>query len=148
MGHALDSAFAKFDAALKHFETLTAEATAFLTREDKPYAESMHFNAGENYVSVVAEIREQPPLRFGTIIGDVVHNLASALDHAMFELARLRTEREIEQTSFPLYGSIRDYRRFRQRRSCWLRHLTVADRTLIQRFQPYRGDDFAFASFR
>jgi len=38
--------------------------------------------------TTVAEVYE-PPLRFATIIGDVVHNLRSSLDHLVFELAFL-----------------------------------------------------------
>lgn len=142
--HPLDDAFAKFDAAHEHFETLITEAREFLAGDEKPYSESLELNQRDSYISVIAHFKEHPSLRFSTRVGDVVHNLASALDNAMFALAELRTGREIEQTSFPLYGDIRDYRRFRQKRSCWLRHLTVADRALIQRCQPYRGGDFAF----
>jgi hypothetical protein len=144
MAHPLDDAFAKFDAAHKHFETLIAETRDFLGGEEKPYSESLELNERERYISVVTHIKRYPSLRFSTRVGDIVHNLASSLDNAMFALAELRAGREIEQTSFPMYGGIRDYRRFRARRNCWLRHLTTADRALIQRCQPYRGGDFAF----
>jgi hypothetical protein len=144
MTHPLDGAFAKFDAALAHFDTLHTETNAYLGEPDKPYDLFMEFNDRENYFSLVGKVLRDPPLRISTLIGDVVHNLASSLDNAMFELAKLRTGREIALSSFPKYGDIRDFRRWRRRRDCWMRDLTAYDRTLIQRFQPYRGGDFAF----
>jgi hypothetical protein len=144
MAHPLEGAFAKFDAALEHFETLTDEADAFLHREDKPYDLTMEFDERESCFTLIGHVFELPPLRLSTRIGDVVHNLACALDHAMFELGRFRAGREIDRTFFPIFGDVRGYRKFRRRRNSFMRHLTVRERTLVNRVQPYRGGDFAF----
>jgi len=138
----MDGPRAKLDAAEDHFKTLDEHIGAFLRSE--PYDVTIEFDDREGYrFVVVAHVHETPPLKISTLIGDVVHNLASALDHTAYELARMRSGRPVEMTSFPIYADIRDYRKFRRRRNCWLRCLTIKDRAYLQRLQPYRGGDLA-----
>lgn len=52
------------------------------------------------------EIRGQPPLYLGTIVGDVLHNLRSALDSIVWDLSAdaipTLTENERQRISFPI----------------------------------------------
>lgn len=139
MAHPLQAAWAKRDAAHEHLETLKLEVQTFL--DSNPYATRVEFDDRQGRFSLICDVLTEPPVKFSTRVGDVVHNLASALDCTAHELAKLRAGREIEMTSFPMFGDVRDYRRFRRSRDCWMRHLTIRDRAYFQRLQPYRARD-------
>jgi hypothetical protein len=65
--------------------------------------------------------KPSPPPRIGAIVGDVVHNLRSALDVAAWRLAIVHDEaaarKERNQVSFPLTGCGEESRRRTERSS-------------------------------
>src|SRR6478672_4813867 len=81
-------AWRKVARAEKHRAELAVEVQAFLAR--KPFASRHAKEPGECGATVhhvYAVVREQPPAGWSPIIGDVVHNLRSALDHALWASA-------------------------------------------------------------
>jgi hypothetical protein len=93
--HPLAGCEAKFWRAHEHFDALQSEITAeFASGETHLMTTRGEFKPTPDhedvflYVISVGEVF-QPSLRYATIIGDIVHNLRSALDHLIFELAFL-----------------------------------------------------------
>lgn len=49
---------------------------------------------------------EPPPLGWGVLVGEVVHNLRSALDNLLWQLVISRGKRPSTQTQFPIYEHV------------------------------------------
>jgi hypothetical protein len=82
----LRSSHLKIERAKKHLLEFEAERDAFLST--KPYKVSARFNSEQDLTEyVVGELPEIPD-SVSVIVGDVVHNLRSSLDHLASELVR------------------------------------------------------------
>src|SRR5262249_7530522 len=55
----------------------------------RPYVPAINFNSQTKVVTVSVQTRDVPPLLWGIRIGEIVHNLRSALDHIVWELVIL-----------------------------------------------------------
>jgi hypothetical protein len=79
-----------------------------------------------------------PPTRIGAIVGDVVHNLRSALDVAGWQLAIANDEAAARkgrnQVSFPLTGCAEEFKRPHRA----LKFFSEPAREVIERLQPYQ----------
>lgn len=99
----LREARAKVLRGVEHLEAFKAAHAAFI--ETQPYAIVVKFEPEAGYVARV-EVKEEPPLRLSTIIGDVVHNFRSALDLTAWQLAlrhsRTQARKNQSRISFPL----------------------------------------------
>ncbi len=100
--HPLAGCEEKLWRAQEHFELLQEEIArlgkvqlATFRTEPKPDT--------ENTLWTVVDSITQPDLRLATILGDVIHNLRSSLDHLVFELAFLgvRGKKIPDKTAFP-----------------------------------------------
>jgi len=69
-------------------------------------------------------------------VGDVVHNLRSALDHLAFQLARGEslTPEQQRKVQFPIFDCEKDFRR-----KCYLGDIAPEHRKIIEKLQPYHG---------
>src|SRR5260221_9057812 len=70
-------------------DELYAEILAFLN--EKPYIPAAEFSASKREVTARAVIRGTPNPMWGVRIGEIVHNLRSALDHITRDLVILNT---------------------------------------------------------
>jgi hypothetical protein len=136
MAHALDGVWLKCQRARDHLNTLQAEFDAF--GRDAYTFQHVVAREGREHVYRVNRLRHSPP-EWGPIIGDCVHNAASALDQLAYQLAILRTgrlpSRIARDVHFPIYPSSREF---------WvnLRKLEGMGPDLvapIERLQPYHG---------
>jgi hypothetical protein len=79
-----------------------------------------------------------PPTRIGAIVGDVVHNLRSALDVAAWQLAIANDEaaarKKRNQVSFPLTGCAEEFKKPHRA----LKFFSEPAREVIERLQPYQ----------
>lgn len=75
----------KLERASEHLKTLDAEVVEFLEGEPYRTIETIEPETGDYVLS--GEILRPPPAHLGPIIGDIVHNLRSALDHLAYQLA-------------------------------------------------------------
>jgi hypothetical protein len=101
--HPLAGCQAKLWRAHENFELLQEQIKTWTEKvegatfrpESKPHTKDTLWTCVDTVV--------EPPLYIATTIGDVVHNLRSALDHLVFELAflGLRGKRIPERTAFP-----------------------------------------------
>jgi hypothetical protein len=101
--HPLAGCEQKLWRAHEHFEVLQREVRT-LKRELKPatFRTEKKPDTKDTFRTVVDEVNA-PPLRLALIVGDIVHNLRSALDHLVFELAflGLRGKKIPDRTAFP-----------------------------------------------
>jgi hypothetical protein len=102
----LESVRQKLLRADEHHAELAAEVQAFV--EGPPYLITESFD-GDVHV-MVAEVVQHPPMRLSVILGDLLYNLRSALDHLAWQFALATTERPDWRTAFPIYDSPREFK--------------------------------------
>ena len=147
LDHPLAGCEAKFWRAYEHFNALqetilgefrSGERQSFSTGgEFKPYSEDEGL-----YVISVSDVFV-PSLSYATAIGDIVHNLRSALDHLVFELAflGLRGQSFPEKVAYPA-STTRANWKGRHVQGTMLKGVLQKHRTMIYRTQPcYRKKD-------
>jgi hypothetical protein len=103
----LDEPREKVERARGHLAELNREITAFLRQ--RPYAATLTFEPRSGLHTACVQRVEGPPLKLGTIAGDLVHNLRSALDVLANQLVIANGGRPTERTKFPI---ARDRSRF------------------------------------
>jgi hypothetical protein len=102
--HPLAGAAEKLWRAQDHLELLVAEVKNLGAGEVKPATFRAEFKPDrQDLVWTFVETVTPPPLRLAVLIGDVVHNLRSSLDHLVFELSFLGTGGKVPsvQSAFP-----------------------------------------------
>lgn len=107
MSHPLDGVRAKVERAKEHFEYLAVRVDEFLAMEPYGYTVAADPRTGDNVV--VATVKDRPPLVWGVIIGDVVHNLRSSLDHLVYQLIVLNGDTPDRRSEFPIFSSVKEY---------------------------------------
>jgi hypothetical protein len=126
--------WAKHERAMEHYATLAVESEAYL-RQVQFSAEVATTPEGGAEPQFYAE--PQPPPRLGTIVGDVVHNLRSALDVAAWQLAIDHDEAKARgdqlRIQFPL---TRNAEKFKKHKA--LPFFSEDARLLLERLQPYQ----------
>jgi hypothetical protein len=145
MQASLDSSWAKIERAKEHRDVLDAYiAKTFSLKRNCPHV-GIKFqpDSGEHvlFVNQMPDLR-LPLLRCGAIIGDVCHNLRSALDHLAFQLAHrnkggsVTNERRIQ---FPIEDNPATFkgRCTDPGRRGWIADLHPDDQAIIERFQVY-----------
>lgn len=86
----------------------------------------------------IAKIEVPPPLRWGAIIGDCVHNLRSSLDTLMWQLVLLRRGRPLRRTQFPIFERRAAYR---ARAPTMIDGVSRRDRGTLERLQPFTSHE-------
>ena len=125
---------AKISRADECANNLSAEINRFLTSDPTPYAisKALQENATE-YVFHV-ELRRQVPDRFAVLAGEVVHHLASSLDH-LFAALVVRAGNTIERHHyFPICTSTEAFRRACEQGA--MDDISPAAQRLIESVQP------------
>jgi hypothetical protein len=78
-----------------------------------PHAVGIQFQPQWKHIIVESErIKPRQKLEWGIIIGDVVHQLRTVLDHVIYGLAtrtQMPTERELRQLNFPICKDANDF---------------------------------------
>jgi hypothetical protein len=148
MTHVLDGCFEKVKRAGEHIATFRAEADPADPEHPLAFEAEAHFHiepGGESWFITTCAEAPIIPARWGILIGDVAHNLRSALDHLAWQLAlhHRRGQRPSKSTKFPICTDP----------GCWidkntknaLTHLHTDHRTIIERHQPYKRGNKAKA---
>lgn len=132
----LSGVLLKLDRAEAHVHTVREQIVAFRERQPAPFGFRSERTPGPgNSVEYVlyAVVRELPPRELAPIIGDAIHNMRSALDHLVYELAPPKA-RKRGRTQFPIFT---DECQFKVRGIPMIAGILGAERTLIERVQPY-----------
>lgn len=141
--------WAKIDRAGEHLDALTSEIAAFVdTQTDSLIGEA---NSSRTQYRFVLRFSNEPPMqRWALLVGDVIHNLRSALDHLAWQLGVLRGVEPHARTEFPIF---KERGRFRKvdnngrpsRASGWdkISSLKPIHRAIIEAQQPYHAGEQA-----
>src|SRR5438132_4480841 len=98
--HPLEGSRLKWERAKQHLEALDAEIGPWPRR--KPYRVRPESNAEKTEAILRVDLLDVPPLEWGVVVGDIVHNWRSALDHLAWQLASLSSSPP-KQTEFPIF---------------------------------------------
>jgi hypothetical protein len=114
---------------------LKAEVDAFF--HGKAYKLTPKFEPEELAAYMVVEGKEIPPM-WSVIIGEIIHDLRSALDHLVWELVIKDTGAQPNgtKTQFPIFETKAGYESERGEKLC-LRGVGTTARALIQSAQPF-----------
>lgn len=145
---------AKVTRAWEHLRQLEAEVGAFMAS----------FEQGKTY-DVVTEIQDEPrkeirrlrvltPIpaeRWGVLVGDVVHNARSALEHLIEIATVVHYGSPLPRTEFPVFTDAVAFARTKRNGEpapgsgvFAIRGVSPQVRTVVERLQPYqRGNDYA-----
>jgi hypothetical protein len=105
MENPLSGAKLKFARARQQIKSLDNEIRAFL--KTRPYVPIFNFDKNARDLTVRVKIERYPPPMWGIYIGEIAHNLRSALDHIVWQIVALNTGREprTKQNQFPIFES-------------------------------------------
>ena len=146
----LDSTYGKMRQASKHLRSLKEELRIFLERE--PVTLTSHRNRERTEEWWITNFREPIPEVVPLLIGDIAHNLRTALDHLVYALALLKG-RPHSSTQFPITKSREKfYEKLKQPKRAArpfspssgmskITGLTPVAQALIEQAQPYHGGD-------
>jgi hypothetical protein len=132
----LDGAVAKLDWANHHLDQLYEGIGAFFDKE--PY--DIFFHTDNNgWRGGRLWIKERPPDELGLILGDAIHNVRGALDHAIYAIGTEPNER----SEFPIHSDERQYTGTDEAHPVSRRDLALAKvprefHAVVDAAQPYR----------
>jgi hypothetical protein len=131
-----DSARLKIRRAREHIRSFNEHGQRF--RDTSPYHVTRAVErSGREHVYRV-EIVEDPPRVLGAIVGDVVHNLRSALDSIVFDLSLAGnpdlSERQRRDVGFPIATEETSFRKTKK----MLRFLSPDQQAAVEGVQPFR----------
>ncbi len=132
----LEDSWSKLARGIEHLETLARECDEYL-RAGPAFTAKVLYDPEAGTLEPQFSANPPPPRRIGTIVGDVAHNLRSALDVAAWQLAIARDEDAARKRrhliTFPLAERPA---RFEDHRA--LPFFTESARLVIERLQPYQ----------
>ena len=138
MSHPLDGCSAKLDRAAEHLFALQVAAVRYL--DPSPWNLLGEILRNPDRYVVTVGVKKDPPLRLGTIFGDLMHNLRSSLDYLVYQLVRLNGHDPDERTAFPIFGDP-PRRTFANASEDALRGVADEPKALIEELQPYNRTD-------
>jgi hypothetical protein len=91
----------KAERAGVHLKEFEAMADNFINEHSHIYSRKLNPQNLDNYIYEFPPY-PPPPMDLAVVLGDVTHNLRSALDHIAWQLALLHTAEPIPATAFPI----------------------------------------------
>jgi hypothetical protein len=123
----------KVERAKDHVRELDRRVGEFMQR--KPYTTAVNREQVTGHHVICALVNEQPPAWWGTIAGDAVQNLRSALDLTVYQLVLASGGTPSASTGFPIAETPDEYAEISAGR---LAGLGVEVQELVHRLRPYR----------
>src|ERR1035438_395474 len=137
MPFTLEDSWTKLARGKEHLETLARECDEYLEAGPAFTAEVL-YDPEAGTLEPQFSANPPPPRRIGTIVGDVAHNLRSALDVAAWQLAIATDQaaalKQRNLVTFPLTRTPKDFSKHRA-----LPLFSESARDVIERLQPYRN---------
>ncbi len=124
----------KVERAKEHIMDLDAKVRAFLERRPYEPITQEDPQTGERIWRVQARV--QPDIRWGCIAGDAIHNLRSALDVLVYQLAFAKTSKHDASIKFPISESAKY---FETRDLPKVQAAGAATVKLLKKIKPYKG---------
>lgn len=123
----------KIDQAKRHLKNLEIEVRSYLSRNPIVVVSDEEPSSGD--VVYTLRIMEKVPEHWGAIIGDVIHNLRSALDHLACELVVANGQAVTRNTVFPISE---DVHKFRAHALKALNGVSKIAYSTVERLKPYK----------
>jgi hypothetical protein len=133
MSHPLNGCLLKLDRASVHLAAL-GTAIGDVAGGAPDYLPGRLETPGGRYLFRTVRGR-LVPLVLSALAGDVVHNLAAALDYMTWELAVAHTGEGDSRTAFPIFEKRAEYQQYAKRK---IEHLHADARAEIERVQPFQ----------
>lgn len=99
--HPLEGARLKDRRAYEQLQALQLAVKAFLERQ--PYAAYVEIDAEDGQINFGIDVREKPDPMWGVLIGEIVHDFHSALDHVAWQLVIRDGGVPNDRTQFPIF---------------------------------------------
>src|SRR3954467_865941 len=99
---------AKIERAKEQIQYLETEISAFFQTEPYSAVRNDDVESGEWFYAL--QIREQIPLRFSVIGGEITHDLRSCLDNLACHLIRANGGLVTSNSGFPVASAAKDYK--------------------------------------
>lgn len=142
----LDVASEKVARAKRHFDELSNAIDAFLA--DNPYTVAVKGygvpTGDQMMLRFTAHVRRDVPPEIAPMIGDVLFNLRSALDHLAYALVIANNKKTSTRTEFPIFYSSDRFKGVgKTERDRWttgpdkMAGMSKKAQALIERLQPY-----------
>jgi len=143
----VNDAWVRIERAKANRERLHTEITAFAATHPDAYRVAAEHD-GQGNVTLVARVSKRPPKEWGLIVGDILVDLRSALDYAVYGLAVRHTGQDpppkARQVEFPIADTDKWFNTSGRRKITDLRSDAVAYIESVQPYQPgYGGPDSA-----
>jgi hypothetical protein len=138
--HPLDGLRFKLGRAQRQVDDLEAEVARFLRRDT--YEIAQNFDPETGRVTLRFVVKHHPPAEWSVQIGEIVHNLRSALDHLACQLFLAGGGTDCDHTQFPILTDSSDegFRKWMEDR---LPGLPEPMFTQLREVQPYHAGDEA-----
>jgi hypothetical protein len=130
----LTSAALKVDHADRHLEEVTAAIGEFLGSVDVGFEDVVDESTGEQ-IWRTTKTPPPPPPELSILVGDVLHDARSALDHVAWELVKRAGGEPDENSAFPIFTDEQRYKSAVGRRTHGMADDMV---NAIERWQPWR----------
>jgi hypothetical protein len=138
----------KMQRAEKHFQELQETAKAFI-RSD-PYAVVNYPDTKPDHYIARLKVEREPPPELSAIIGDIIHNARSSLDHLVWLLVKLAgNDPEKGRPQFPIFTKDpfdptvhADLGNWKGAKRAWknqTKGLAPREVAIIKRMQPYKS---------
>lgn len=143
----LDGPIAKLDRAKAHLKALNKSVGAYKRSKTHDFIVTELDPKTREKVVHLEILKEPKNPEWGLLLGDMAHNLRSALDHLVWQLVLLNGEKPRRQNQFPVIATEAEYWKVPADRSESVRDRAlfgVAEehRTFIDAVQPFNaGDD-------
>ncbi len=137
--HRLGGVLAKFNRDKQQFDVLRHEIGSFSDQDPQPHFSRGYFDTDTWEWIERFQIREPPPLRWGVMLGECVHNLRSALDHLVCQLTLLNggTIEDCAQTQYPIAS--KGEAQFEAMANRRIPGLSKRHRAMVKMTQPYKA---------
>ena len=146
---AIDGILVKLERAHEHLNIFNKEVEGFLKGEPCGHiSECKHKRGSEYDVIVRVRINTPPPLKLSIIIGEILYQIRSTLDHLVYQLTLSNggTIKELESCEFPIFDTSDAFHRHRGSKSLALgsglykmRGVNTTAQTIIEGLQPYKS---------
>ena len=131
----------KLKRAWQQLDGLKAEINAFTNEDPHPYVPQIHFDRKTQMLTASVQVQKRPDPMWGVMVGEIIHNLRSALDHIVRELVILKTGRtpRTNKNQFPIFEHQAGFRG--RGTKMFLHDVSPAGIALIESEQPFPKKD-------
>ncbi len=140
MPYRLVGARLKWDRAQAQLNVLEGEIREFVRGADRPYNFTLNRTAETGRVSILINIVRQTPQMWSVQIGEIIHDLRSALDHMVYEIAATYGKGNVPTgTEFPIFIDKARFHSTKRGGGLYkIRGLPPNAQTSIEEIQPFQ----------